>query len=216
MRKEIEQQICSRWEYDEASKPQNQKLFPFSIHTNFSASRNYPQVYEPLKCGYCGEALCNDYGYYTAYIIFNSPEDVKICCYKCEAAKYTFTEQLHGYEQPLKMPEQFSGSLKHLVVARCFLGSRSIWYALNKYVATGVTWEQFYELCCSPTFSGGSHVYPQNGAPILCHWEWRGNRLTTEYGKGLSISKKEITDIVNQIIAANRPHHQAATQLSLF
>lgn len=220
MRKEIEQQICSRWEYDEASKPQNQKLFPFSIHTNFSASRNYPQVYEPLKCGYCGDALCNDYGYYTAYIIFNSATDVKTCCYSCDRLKkpatYTFHEQKYGYEQPLKMPEMFAGSLKHLVVARCFLGSKSIWYALNKYAHTGITWEQLYKLAYSPGYCGGSHVYPQNGAPISCNWEWRGNRLTTEYGEGLSISKKEIVDIVNQIIAANKPQQQAAKQLSLF
>lgn len=34
MKTDIEHQICSRWEFDEASKPQNQKLFPFSVHTN--------------------------------------------------------------------------------------------------------------------------------------------------------------------------------------
>ena len=212
--------MCDRSEFNLARKPQNQKLFPFSIHTNFSASRNYPQVLEPLKCGYCGEALCNDLGYYTAYIIFNSATDVKTCCYSCKRlkspAKYTYDEQLYGYEQPLKMPEQFSGSLKHLVVSRCFLGAGSSWYALNKYAATGINWEQLYELAYISTYCGGSHVYPPNGEAIACHWEWNDKHLATYEGEPVKLTKTDIVKIVNEIIAANNPHHQAATQLSLF
>lgn len=218
MKEAIEQQICDRWEYDKACKPENQKLFPFFVFTNFNTNRNYPAVYAPLNCNYCGECLSDTKGgYYTAHIVFESANDVRLCCDSrhCRKGKvYKYAEQIHGYSNPVGFPAKFNTSLPHLVVARCFF-SPTQWYALNRYVKTGITWEQLNSLSQPSSHQGGSHVYPENREPIECRWQWNGSHLTAETDTGnLKLNKSDIIRLVNEILAENNPAQKQ--QLSLF
>lgn len=197
MLKEIDQQICSRWDFDEAVKPENQKLFPFYVFTNFDASRNYPQnVYEPLKCSYCNEPLSEGYGYYTAFIVFESKDDVRMCCSlrgcRPQPKPYDYHHQIHGYPNPIVLNDEFQDSIRHLVVASCFIGS-STSYALNKFLKTGITWEQLKAVSYLSSYKGGSHVFGKFGE-ILCFWNWNGTYLTTREGERIKLSKSQIND----------------------
>jgi len=218
MKESIEQQICARWEYDEACKPKNQKLFPFYLFTNFSASRQYPVCYEPLKCTYCGESLSDTKGgYYTAFIVFESASDIRICCnLHCKGGHlYEYKEQIHGYTKALAMPEKYKNSLSHLVVARCFLSAPGKWYQLNKYLHIGFnTWQEFIKFSNAKDWCGGSHIYPDNGEPIRCWWRWDCRHLTTQVGEKIKLTKTEIVNVVNEILEANRTIQ--VQQLSLF
>lgn len=219
MKEAIEQQICNSLEYYEAVKPKNQKLFPFFVFTNFNRSHNYPIVCERnLVCSYCKQELSSGYGgYYTAYIVFESATDIRLCCnvYHCRPnpQPYTYHEQIYGYPNPIIFPKKYTNSLQHLLVVRCFLSSAKM-YALNKYLKTGITWYEFYELTGRNTFAGGSHVY-RNGVVISCDWRWNGSHLTAETATGnLKLNKSDIIRLVNEILAENNPAQKQ--QLSLF
>jgi len=217
-KEQIEQQICQSFEYDLAVKPENQKIYPFYVFTNFNTNRQYPVCYEPLCCSYCGISLNDSYGYYTAYIIFENSTVIRICCnaYHCKGRGnshiYDFAEQKYGFTTPITFSPKFNESLEHLVVARCFLGSRSMWYALNKYVQNGITWAELNSLSNCSKSCGGSHVYSQSGS-FLVWWQWNGTHLTTSSGSPLiNLTKTGIIKIINEILAENRPQQQ----LSLF
>lgn len=216
MIKAIEDQVSRRSEFDEAVKPENQKLFPFFVFTNFDTNKNYPKVCEPLHCSYCNEPLKDGYGYYTAFIVFESKDDVRVCCSLRECRPqpkpYDYQQQIHGYPNPIVLIDEFQDSIKHLVVARCFIGS-STSYALNRYLKTGITWEQLKAVSYLSSYQGGSHVYGKFGA-IYCSWTWNGTYLTTSEGEIIKLSKSQIVDIVNEILEANRV--DAHKQLSLF
>lgn len=221
----IDQQIAVRWEFDEAVKPENQKLFPFSIFSNFNANRNYPdKIYEPLHCSYCKDPLLSSEGYgsyYTAYIVFESKDDVRVCCSlrQCrpQPKPYEYSEQIHGYPNPIILPDELQKSIKHLAVARCFFRS-SHFYALNRYLKTGITWKQIEALTSPSSHQGGSDILSKFGW-IGCGWEWNGTHLTTDGvttdgGEIIKLTKSQIVDIVNEILEANRTEvHQ---QLCLF
>lgn len=220
MKEAIEQQICNSLEYYEAVKPENQKLFPFYLHTNFNSNRDYPAVvYERnLVCSYCNQEIESGHGgYYTAHIVFETPTDIRLCCnvYHCRPnpKPYTYHEQSYGYPNPIIFPEKYTNSLRHLVVVRCFLSSAKM-YALNKYLKTCITWHEFDDITGRNTYAGGSHVYPDGAEAIKCDWRWDGNHLTTMFGEKIKLTKTEIVNVVNEILEANRPIQ--VQQLSLF
>lgn len=127
---QIEKLICGTELYQLASNPENQKLFPFYVYTNFNSAGSFGR-WEPnegiqekdvLHCAYCGEEIepGNSAGYFCAYIIFEKPGVVKPCCsIHCrfkEKVIYDYGEQIYGNSDPIRLTKEQSKDIRFKVI----------------------------------------------------------------------------------------------------
>lgn len=218
----IERQMCDRHEFQLAVKLENQKIFPFYVFTNFNTSKivasmenewegcNYVEIEgiektafhvrdSVLSCDYCREKQeTNLAGYYTMYIVFESPTDIRVCCnvHHCRKGNYcyTFNEQSYGFRNKVEIKSLIE-SPEHYAVFHYFF-NHSYAYWLNNFINTGITWNDIK-----------NEINPSQGGSC-----WNGNFLNWDLkhlegeveGHKFKLTKGAIVDRINDILKLNQ------------
>lgn len=215
--------LGSRWEFEEADNPENQKLFPFFIFNNFCTRQkrerpndnddwiapddtDYIQL-PVLRCDYCGFPVSepNGPGYYTGYIVWESAEVLKMACCKkympkgCIEYKY----QVTGYREPIIFPDQFKESLPHQMVwMLCFDHSRKYTARGYKKIDLKTYQKEFapYNEAGGSTFKDGWLYYDKKGI----YWH-SGSYLSPREIKTkakVALTHAKVVPLINEILAA--------------
>lgn len=186
--------------YDVTNKA-NHKFFPFYFFT----SANVTDLDEP-HCSVCGEHLATNYaGYFSAYWLFESSDNVRICCSRKElpAGSWEFYNQRWGNSEPIKLPDHMKGREPYEVIMTKILTGSNL-YRLKSY--RHVTYDDLNNMFI-PSLSGGSY-----GDGLWVKEEYLKIKITSRDNKVIhSFSQAAIVAAINEILQYNNN-----TQLSLF
>lgn len=215
----MEQVSRPGWEFFEACKTQNRKIFPFYCHASLCCCKyvNNEQVVFP-KIPYddrlesIGEDSC-----YWGWVVWEDLKTVKL--YEDHPGNYypklyTYSEQVHGWAEPIVWDKKFENSSEHRAVWFTVIGSRSSnRYFLNNYKNIGIS-ETIYSEKLKETMYGGSNWGEDRDKGWFEYSASKGLELTmTPFDKPhLKLSHARILAIINEILYENMPHQQ----LSLF
>lgn len=213
----IKSQAPPAFVWKEVTDKVNHKIYPFYYLRNFntanSCQKGLPKQ-EPFICDYCSRQFTTNYaGYYSAYIVWESALDLKICCnvYRCREGKraYEYQEQLYGYPEPIKLLK-YEDSEPHEMIWGMWFSSGSYAFRLNQFINKGINWQQFIGLVHPSPYVCMAYRRDKRG------WiEWNGSKLSfsKDFRKTiLQLTKADIIKHVNEILDVNRP----TGQLSLF
>ena len=215
----IEQVSRTDWEFFEACKTENRKVFPFYCHASLCCCHyvNNNQVALP-KILYDDHSESADDGTrYWGWVVWEDLNTVKL--YEDHPRKYyqklyTYHEQVHGWPEPIVFDKKFENSLEHRAVWFTVIGSHSSnRYFLNNYKNTGIS-ETIYSGKFKETMYGGSHWGEDKDKGWFEYTATKGLELTmSPFAKPhLKLSHARILSIINEILYENAEHKQ----LSLF
>lgn len=189
---------------------EERKLFPFHIHTNFYGSVSKygfkrpvrQKMIEPMNCGVCDEPLNDDYGYYTAFIVFDSATEFYACCYDClPDNSLEYEHQRFGYRHPMTLGP-YASSQKHRAVVYAGFSHSSLFDAWNYKTVTA---DQLKNELGVDGEGGGSF-----DGGFLDYKGLRIKILDTNWKLIAEIKPKETVQLANEIIAwnhANNPNN---------
>lgn len=215
----MEQVSPTDWDFFEACKIQNRKVFPFYCHASFCCCNyvNNDQVTLP-KIPYDDytENIDDDTRYW-GWVVWEDLKTVKL--YEGHprnyyAKLYTYHEQVHGWPEPIVFDEKFENSIEHHAVWFTVIYSHSSnRYMLNDYKNTGIS-ENIYSRNFKETFRGGSHWGEDKDKGWFEYSASKGLELTmSPFDEPyLKLSHARILAIINEILYKNA----AQQQLSLF
>ena len=203
--KEIIELAIAGWEYEEARKPENQKLFPFYIFTNFHVKSFDGETYPDLICDYCGENISEDNNgsYYTSYVVFESADVVKaICnvrhCEKKPKNLMEYRDQIYGFREPVTLPEKFKSIKEYeAVFEMCLRHSNGYW---ARQFPNGITIDEYKENIRTELHGFGCSEYSiEHDFKGIRYWG--SDRIGTK--PKFTLNDKKIVQIINSIIKAN-------------
>jgi len=215
----MEQVSRTNWEFHQACKPQNRKVFPFYCHVSLCCCHyvNNEQV-ALTKIPYDDhpESIDDDTRYW-GWVVWEDLRTVKF--YEVHPREYyqkfyTYHEQVHGWSQPIVFDKKFENSLEHRAVWFTVINSRSSnRYFLNNYKNTGIS-ETIYSEKLKETMYGGSHWGEDRDEGWFEYTATKGLELTMSPfdEPHLKLSHARILSIINEILYENAEHKQ----LSLF
>lgn len=215
----MEQVSRTDWEFFEACKTQNRKIFPFYCHAALCCSHyvNNEQVALP-KIPYddYSENTDDDTRYW-GWVVWEDFNNIKF--YECHPRNYyqklyTYHEQVHGWHEPIVFDKRFENSLEYRAVWFIVIDSHSSnRYLLNDYKNTGLT-ETIYSKKFKEAMYGGSSWGEDKDKGWFEYSSFKGLELTMgPFDKPhLKLSHARILTIINEILYENAAHQQ----LSLF
>lgn len=176
-------------------QPENRHFYPFYVFDNFEVKND-----EPVYCDYCGCLLDGNGLYATAYFVFESDNDIRVCCniHKCHPAKvWDFHDQKHGQPEPLKLPEQ--STIQQRMVFHYFFSGKSYRYEVMKYKR--IDEKLLFEIC-HPSEAGGG-TYEHDGARFI---QWKSKKLiiSKDFDSPAicTLTVPQIVNIVNELLAS--------------
>lgn len=215
----IEQVSGTDWEFFEACKAQNRKIFPFYCHVSLCCCYyiNNEQVAVP-KIPYddCPESIGDDVRYW-GWVVWVDLNTVKL--YECHPRNYytklyAYHEQVHGWPEPIVFDKKFEDSLEHRAVWFTVIGNHSSnRYVLNDCKNTGIS-ETIYSKELKEAMHGGSSWGEDKDKGWFEYSATKGLELMMNpFDKPhLKLSHTRILSIINEILYENVLH----AQLSLF
>ena len=207
------------WEFFEACKAQNRKIFPFYCFASLCCCHyiNNEQVALP-KIPYddCPESI-DDNIHYWGWVVWEDLNTVKL--YEGHPRNYytklyAYYEQVHGWHEPIAFDKKFEDSLEHRAVWFIVIDSHSSnRYLLNDYKNTGIS-ESIYSKKLKEALHGGSSWGDDKDKGWFEYSASKGLELTmSPFDKAhLKLSHARILSIINEILYENVPH----AQISLF
>jgi hypothetical protein len=214
----IEQVSRTDWEFHQACKPQNRRIFPFYCHASlcFCKYVNNEPVVLP-KIPYEDHENAYDESCYWGWVVWEELKTVKF--YGCHprnyyAKLYTYNEQVYGWPEPIVFDKKFENSLEHRAVWFTVIGNHSSnRYFLNDYKNTGIS-ETIYSNKLKETMHGGSRWGEDRDNGWFEYSASKGLELTmSPFDKPhLKLSHARVLAIINEILYENAEHQQ----LSLF
>jgi hypothetical protein len=215
----LEQVSGTDWEFVEACKTQNRKLFPFYCHASLCSCHyvNNEQISLP-KIPYDDhpESIDDDTRYW-GWMVWEDVKTVKL--YEGHPRNYysklyTYQEQIHGWSEPIVFDKKFENSLEHRAIWFTCIGNHSSnRYFLNGYKNTGIS-ETIYSKKFKEAMYGGSDWGENKDKGWFEYSATKGLEVTiSPFDKPhLKLSHTRILAIINEILYENVPHQQ----LSLF
>ena len=147
--------------------------------------------------------------YDTAYFVFESDNDIRVCCniHKCHRGKvWDFHHQKHGQPEPLTLSKQ--STIQQRMVFNYFFSCRSSRYEVMKYKRID---RKILLKICQPSEACGCS-YGHDGARWI---EWKSKKLSIikDYDSPeiCTLTMPQIVSIVNELLTA-----MSCEQLSLF
>lgn len=215
----MEQVSHTDWEFFEACKTQNRKIFPFYCHASLCCchyENNEPVVLPKIPYDDYPENVYDESCYW-GWIVWEDLKTVKL--YEDHprnyySSLYTYHEQIHGWPEPIVFDKKFEDSLEHRAVWFIVIGNHSSnRYLLNDYKNTGLT-ETIYLKNFKETLHGGSNWGEDKDKGWFEYSASKGLELTmSPFDKAhLKLSHARILTIINEILYENAEHQQ----LSLF
>lgn len=179
------------------------KFYPFYYFASWEVKKS-----DPVYCDYCGELLEGNGSFSSDYFVFESAEDIRICCnLKCRGGHvWDYHYQKYGEIKPLQLPEN-STIAQRMVFNYWFRNSPG--YHVMNYSKIDIN--LFNEIVQPAEVSGGS--YTSDGAN---HIEWKNKRLTIykEFNDSsviMSLTIRQVVDVINELLAGMK-----CFQLELF
>ncbi len=157
----IEQVSGTDRQFHQTCKPQNRKVFPFYCRASLCSYKyvnGVPVVQDRMKYDDNPEDASNETCYW-GWVVF---EDVRIVKFYEDFPKkyypklYAYSEQIHGWTEPINFDKTFECSIKHRAVWYIALASSCIRYYLNDYKNTGIT-TKIYSDHVKEALHGGAH-----------------------------------------------------------
>ena len=215
----IEQVSGTGWEFHQACKTQNRKIFPFYCHASLCCCHyvnNEQVVLYKIPYDDCPESI-NDDTRYWGWVVWEDLKTVKF--YEGHPRNYysnlyTYNEQVYGWPEPIVFNKKFENSLEHRAVWFTVIGSHSSnRYFLNDYTNTGIS-ETIYSKKFKEAMYGGSAWGEDKDKGWFEYSATKGLELTmSPFDKPhLKLSHTRILAIINEILYENAVHQQ----LSLF
>ena len=211
----LEQVTEYNWEFIEACKPQNRKVFPFYCSLSLCTQKygepvsqgrvkydDYPEDTSDKTC-YWGYAVWEDARTIKFYQSFPKNHYPRL---------YEYNEQKYGWKEQITFDSKFEDSLKHRAVWYCVLGYSTLRYHLNDFKNSGIR-EAFYSERIKETLHGASNWGAENDKGRFEYSSGKGLELQNDSFKSyLTLSHAQIISIINDILSENSEHKQ----LSLF
>ena len=188
--------------FPEVLKRENQKIYPFYYLTNF-----FMTVDQSCICDYCKDSFgTNMAGYFTAYVVWESAEDIRLCCnvYHCRKGHILdYHKQIYGYKTPVELG-RYSDSIKHILIHSVLLHG-SYAYQANKYIKNGITHQQL-----DKEFPLGTGGFSQRGK--IKGWvEYKPGRIIlsdNDWKPQITLTKSDIVRLFNEILKENHTYKQ--------
>lgn len=215
----MEQVSRTDWDFFEACKTQNRKIFPFYCHASLCCSHyinNVPIALSKIPYDDHPENVYDESCYW-GWVVWEDFYNVKF--YECHPREYyqklyTYNEQIYGWPETVAFDKKFENSLEHRAVWFIVIGNHSSnRYFLNDYKNTGIS-ETIYSKKLKEAFHGGSHWGEEKDKGWFEYSASKGLELTmSPFDKAhLKLSHARILSIINEILYENAAHQQ----LSLF
>lgn len=203
--------------------PRNHVIYPFQTFTNFNAHQERLSKgfgcgyirYDDLKCDYCGEVMeGNCGGYYCAYIVWYTREEVRLNCGCHDLGKMPcFYDQQYGFHTPVEFPEQYIDSIDHVLAWQ--FGNK---YKLNRYLGADFGVDQLKDYLGSYGFGDGGFSARGIFPGYVSYRKWN---IKMEYMYMRPLIKKwtasdiarAYDDILKSVVPVSKPVRQ---QLALF
>jgi hypothetical protein len=213
----LEQATESNWEFRQACKPQNRKVFPFYCRLSLCSYK-----YIAGNSLVLDKVIYDDFqdhiydaSSYWGYVVWEDMRTVKF--YEDFPKKYyprlyDYHEQIYGWKEQITFGKTFECSIKHRAVWYCVLCYPSMRYFLNEFKNTGIT-ESVYSKRIKETLHGASQWGTENDKGRFQYSSGRGLESETDsFEPYLTLSHTQIITIINEILYENCEHKQ----LSLF
>lgn len=212
------------FERKEVFNPKNHVMYPFKWFSNFNANveitdkRGYGKgcIKMPsLVCDHCGcEIDGNVGGYFTAYLLFNSFDDIRVvCCGRLMVPD--FFDQQFGYPNPVTFPSHMEGSIDH-VLAWDMIGQRNK-YRLNAYLGKEVTMNDINEWFHSEGFGDGGFSSRGIYTGWVSYKQWKVVMMDDKTGKpARKWTANDLIKSLNEILGSRVIHKPMPQQLDLF
>lgn len=194
---------------DEALPEKN--IFPFHYFNSFNQNyynnrKQKSKSIESLKCNNCG-CDCSESGngnYYTAYIVFESEQQIKISCSKqcLPINSMDYHDQKYGYKYPVTLPSFKKNNLDFIAVYNAVI--RAHRFQLAKFINSKITWSNLWN-CGFSEYSGAANnklQYTLTTTKLV---------YSTNFKNSKTLTKSDIVQIVNYIL-----NNQNEVQLTLF
>ena len=215
----MEQVSPTDWDFFEACKTQNRKVFPFYCHASLcccSYVNNESGLQPKIPYDDVPESI-DDYTRYWGWVVWEDLKTVKL--YEdhprnYSTTLYTYNEQVQGWREPIAFDKKFEDSLEHRAVWFIVIDSHSSnRYLLNDYKNTGIS-ESIYSKNFKETFHGSSHWGEDKDKGRFKYSASKGLELKMNLSERpfLKLSHPAIMNIINEILYENAEHQQ----LSLF
>ena len=213
----IEQVSKSDWEFREACKPQNRKIFPFYCRMSLCSYKyigGISLVLDKVTYDDYPENIYDESSYW-GYVVWEDMWTIKF--YEDFPRKYyprlyDYHEQIYGWKDQIRFDRKFEDSFKHRAVWYCVLGYSRIRYFLNDFKNTGIS-ESVYSERVKETLHGCSQWGTENDKGGFRYSSGKGLELKNDSLKSyLTLSHAQIITIINEILYENCEHKQ----LSLF
>ena len=211
----IEQVSTTDWEFHEACKTQNRKVFPFYCHAslcNYHYENNEPVLLPKILYDDHPENVYDDTCYW-GWVVWEDVQTVKL--YEDHPGKYYsrlygYNEQIHGWPEPIVLNEKFENSLEHRAVWFMVIGHyASTRYLLNDYKNTGIE-EKIYSEKIKQVMTGGSHWGTNTDESWYEYSSAKGLELNKDIFEKpyLKLSHSRIISIINDILYENADRKQ--------
>ncbi len=211
----IEQVSEYDWEFIDACKPQNRKIFPFYCRLSLCSYKyiaGNSLVLDKVKYDDYPENIYGESSYW-GYVVWEDMRTVKF--YEDHPRKYyirlyDYHEQICGWKEQIKFDAKFEASINHRAVWYCVLVYPRIRYFLNDFKNTGIS-EAVYSERIKESLHGCSQWGTEKGG--FRYSSSKGLELqNNSFQSYLTLSHAQIVTIINEILYENSEHKQ----LSLF
>jgi hypothetical protein len=202
----------SNWEFIEACKPQNRKVFPFYCSLSL-CTHKYGKPVSHAKVNY--DDYPEDTSDETCYWGYAVWEDMRTVKFYHDFPKknyprlYDYHEQSYGWKEQIRFDGKFEDSLKHRAVWYCVLGYSRIRYFLNDFKNTGIS-EKEYSGRIKESLHGCSQWGTENDKGGFQYSSGKGLELNRSLEPYFTLSHAQILSIINEILYENSDHKQLA------
>lgn len=206
----LEQITESNWEFIEACKPQNRKVFPFYCSLSL-CTHKYGKPVSQARVNY--DDYPEDTSDETCYWGYAVWEDVRTVKFYEEFPKnnytrlYDYHEQSYGWKEQITFDNKFEASLKHRAVWYCVLGYSTLRYHLNDFKNTGIS-EAAYSKQIKETYHGSSRWGSESDKGEFRYSSIKGLELQEKFETYFTLSHAQILSIINEILYENSDHKQ--------